>query len=921
MLVAFAFVVTLSVSLSSAVFAQEPVKSPVDPQQSLAHFEVHPDFKVELVACEPNVVDPVAIRFDEFGNLWVVEMRDYPNGPADGQPSASRIRILRDNDHDGVYETAHTFADNLLFATGLQPYTAPNPGTTDKPHFGVIVTLAGQVRWLVDTDGDFKADRDEVWFEGFKAENPQLRANDPTFGPDGWVYVANGLRNGGVKAVKEDWKDQPVVQLRGQDFRFHPKTGQCEAVSGFGQFGMTFDDKGNRFVCSNRNPCNHVVLSQQYLNRNPFLVRTDVVEVVSPAAGDSRVFAVSKPWTTSTLHAGQFTAACGVTIYRGDAFPRSFYGNSFTCEPTGNLVHRDVLVPSGPTFRARYGREGVEFLASRDNWFRPVSLANGPDGGLYVVDMYRAVIEHPQFMPQELKNRRDLRHGSDRGRIYRVVPRKSSAAARPAAITEAGETVEVWREFRNGWHRDVAHRIASRKATRPTISRTNHEISRAGGVESMSFKSDEVYRLLLDLGDSKDLGEKATYAAAIAAAFPHPRHDQALLTYPPVASLPLLEALLKSQRTTTATSDLCRQIALRNRDADSTRALRLLLKWDDVNALIGLAKGLRQKGKSLESLSVGLSVAVSEKLLPVFTDAVTALAAEDERRHASAIDILQHAPSVIAVPSLMAAATDAADRYSVETKALTISAMGRHLTRDHAVQLLDDFASRTPKIQRAIVSTCVARADTADVLVQRVLDKKVPATALDAAAQRSLRRFKEPKMKQRVTNAIASLVPADRQSVLAEYDECVQLDSDPKRGRIVFEKNCATCHRIGSLGVDIGPDIADSRTRTPKYLLTNILDPNRAVDANYFSVTAITVEGKSVTGLVASESGSSITLRQAEAKTVTLLRDDIDELKSDGISLMPVGLEKTINKQQMADLISFIKNWRYLDGEIPIDLK
>ena len=112
-----------------------------------------------------------------------------------------------------------------------------------------------------------------------------------------------------------------------------------------------------------------------------------------------------------------------------------------------------------------------------------------------------------------------------------------------------------------------------------------------------------------------------------------------------------------------------------------------------------------------------------------------------------------------------------------------------------------------------------------------------------------------------------------------------------------------------------------TRTRTPQYLLTNILDPNRAVDANYFSVTATTVEGKAITGLVASESGASITLKQAEGKTVTLLRDDIDELKSDGISLMPVGLEKSINQQQMADLISFIKNWRYLDGDIPIDVK
>ena len=137
------------------------------------------------------------------------------------------------------------------------------------------------------------------------------------------------------------------------------------------------------------------------------------------------------------MHAGQFTAACGVTIYQGDALPEEFRGNSFTCEPTGNLVHRDVLSPDGATFHSHYGREGVEFLASRDPWFRAVNLANAPDGALYVVDMYRAVIEHPQFMPTELKTRRDLTDGNDRGRIYRIVPKSGQRPKRSVSASLA----------------------------------------------------------------------------------------------------------------------------------------------------------------------------------------------------------------------------------------------------------------------------------------------------------------------------------------------------------------------------------------------------------------------------------------------------------------------------------------------------
>ena len=133
-------------------------------------------------------------------------------------------------------------------------------------------------------------------------------------------------------------------------------------------------------------------------------------------------------------------------------------------------------------------------------------------------------------------------------------------------------------------------------------------------------------------------------------------------------------------------------------------------------------------------------------------------------------------------------------------------------------------------------------------------------------------------------------------------------------------KNCVTCHRIGELGVNVAPDIGDSRTKTPEYLLTNILDPNRAIDANFFSYTIITIDGVVHTGIISSDSGGSITLTQPEGKTITVLKDEIDEMKSNGVSLMPVGLEKTINPQQMADLISFIKNWRYLDGQVPKDI-
>jgi putative heme-binding domain-containing protein len=186
--------------------------------------------------------------------------------------------------------------------------------------------------------------------------------------------------------------------------------------------------------------------------------------------------------------------------------------------------------------------------------------------------------------------------------------------------------------------------------------------------------------------------------------------------------------------------------------------------------------------------------------------------------------------------------------------------------------------------------------------------------------RRILARHKQPELQKRIQTVLASSGAEDRKPVLARYQTALSMKSDPKRGRVVFQKNCIACHRIGELGVNVAPDIADSRTAKPEALLLNILDPNRAIDNNYFSYTIVMDSGKVLTGIIANETGNSVTIRQPENKTLTLLKEEIEEMKSDGVSLMPVGLEKNISIQDMADLISFIKNWRYLDGGVPIDL-
>ncbi|MBW8884352.1 MAG: c-type cytochrome [Planctomycetia bacterium] len=161
-------------------------------------------------------------------------------------------------------------------------------------------------------------------------------------------------------------------------------------------------------------------------------------------------------------------------------------------------------------------------------------------------------------------------------------------------------------------------------------------------------------------------------------------------------------------------------------------------------------------------------------------------------------------------------------------------------------------------------------------------------------------------------------MPADRAKALADYQPVLQMKGDPTHGQAVFEKNCAACHRINNIGVNVAPDISDSRTKKFEQILADIIQPNRAIDNNYLGYTVRQLDGTVLTGILAAETATSITLRQQGGKEAVIPRSEIDELRSSGQSLMPEGLDRQIPPQDMADLLSFIKNWRYLDGRTPL---
>lgn len=461
---------------------------PKSPEESLKAFDVRPGFRIELAVAEPLVLDPVAFEWGADGRLWVVEMADYPSGiperagdgragsplPADdahgvARPTTQgggRVIFLTDTDDDGRYDTRTVFLDGLNFPTGAMPWRK-----------GVLISAAPDILYAEDTDGDGRADLRKVLFTGFAEGNQQHRVNGFEYGLDGWVYAANGDsggrvywtgetatgRDGAVAGSLHRPRADSPLDIRGHDIRLNPDTGEIELVAGQTQFGRRRDDWGNWFGNNNPNWGWHYHIPIHYLKRNPHLAVKSVKTMLANYGDANRVFAISTPqarfnWAGRTF---QTTSANSPTPYRDDLFGPDFATSLFVSEPANNAVHREVLEPDGVTFTSHRAadEQDREFLASRDNWFRPTMLKTGPDGALYIADMYRLILEHPQYFPEELKNRPDLRAGDDKGRIWRVYP-KGAALRKVPKLDKLDTTgLVAAMDSPNGWQRDTVQRL------------------------------------------------------------------------------------------------------------------------------------------------------------------------------------------------------------------------------------------------------------------------------------------------------------------------------------------------------------------------------------------------------------------------------------------------------------------------------
>lgn len=958
---------------ASLVAALAPIP-PKEPAEALRTFELKEGFRIDLVATEPLVVDPIAAAFDEAGRLYVAEMIDYPFKPTEGDPPLGRVRLLVDTTGDGVFDTASAFAEELLWPAGIACWRG-----------GVFVAACPHIYYFKDTDGDGRADERRVAYTGFGTQNQQAMVNNLAWGLDQWIYGSTAANGGKIRPG--DNPNAEPIDLDGSDFRFHPPTGHFEAITGRAQFGNTFDDYGRRFLCSESVPTYQEVLPRRYLARNPYLPVAEamkrLVDGVTPIYRSSPIEAWRAIRTQRRMLAGERDAgaagashhvldgAAGVTIYRGDAFPAEFRGNLFIGDAQNNLVHRRRLEPRGVLFDSARAEEGTEFLRSSDNWFRPVNFVNAPDGTLYLLDMAREIIESIHI-PTDVFQRLDLTRGRDRGRIYRIAPAGRPPAAIPTLKDASTSRLVNALTSTNGWHSDTATRLLVERrhlVAEPGVRGLLFDcpaplgrlhalyvlagldrLTDADLIQALNDPTPEIRehavrlseprlptasvlrRRILELADDNDvrvrfqvaftLGEMSgdDASASLARLAARDGADRwcriAILSSAADRADQLLAGILTHEPfEPSVRDDLARQLAAivgtRGKEEELARLVatasgQALSRAARVNLLLGAGEGLKRRGETLENL---IPFPGGEALC---RESVAWARAECARSE-SAIQLLGYCSLETAQPSL-ASLLDA--ERPLEVQHAAIRALGGYAEPGVAALLLAAAPKLDPSLKARIAEVVLARKAWLDALLDALEREEWIALDLTPAQWARLAEETDPTRQPR----IARLLPAgaaDRRLLIERYKPALALGGDAGRGESIFEKHCANCHRLGNKGHPIGPNLATTKNKSADALLVHILDPNREVQPNYTQHIVALKDGRVLTGLLADDTASSITLRREQDTRETILRSDIDSIHDSGRSLMPDGLEKSIAVEQMADLIAYLATARYDIGSEP----
>jgi putative membrane-bound dehydrogenase-like protein len=960
-------------ALGCAAFGASP--PPLAPEQALASFRIDRGLRIELVAAEPLVVDPVAFAFDQRGRLYVVEARGYPD-VANRPTREGRVALLEDLNQDGKYDRRLEFAGGFTHPNGIAVWRG-----------GVLLTCAPEIYYLKDHDGDGVADQRTVVLTGFQTgASAQNYASHPTLGLDGRIHVTCGLRSGGT-VTSPLHPERAAIAFPPMDGRFDPDSFAYETSGGRSQFGLTFDAFGRRFVCDNRNPVMQVMLEAEHLGRNPHLQFAETMQAVSKVQGEAKVLRISRaavtadfiPTLLSAPHAGTFTSACGLVVFGGSGLPPTYDGNLFICEPAQNLIQRQTLRPHGASFRSEpVFEDGAEFLSSTDVAFRPVFLASGPQGALYIADMHRAEIDHPTFIPEEVRGRLDFDSGKGAGRIYRVTggsPRVAWKRPRFDSVTDLLGALES----ADAWSRETARRLMIERADAAALPRLKALATSSARAEtrcsalwllrSLDGLSPEIITLALDDSDPRVREQGVILAATQLGRLPMLGDRLVAMAADPDARVRFLLGLNLGAVQSAGTVHALGTLALRDAEDRWTRAAVLsgigARATEFAEALIAgasrnpaaagllireacrvvgagatLAEGRRLLARArsaspdspwLVAVALGLAegAATREELRGAGHDRLTAFVALNDDPDGGIEALLRRAGKLAQEEG--AAIQDRANAVALlgygdfERSSAVLGDLldlrqpgGLRLEAVRSLERIGDvrgaellarpehWSGYSIPLRSAVVSALSTRPGWPEVLIAAVERGTVRPAEIPYLQRNYLLRRSPPDVRRKAA-AVFETRTHDRMEVYRNYLEVLKLDAAAERGEAVFLRSCAACHTYESKGGAIGPDLTGIRHQPREAILLHTLVPNREIAPNYESVTLATRSGASYSGRILAETEGSLTLRTVGGTDENVLRSAIASMQRPGVSLMPDGLEDTMTRLELADLIAYLK--------------
>ncbi len=983
--------------------------SAVDSEHALSTFEVPPGFKIELIAAEPLISDPVDMEIDEFGNMYVVEMHGYPLDVSGN----GKIILLKDNNEDGKMDERVVFADNLILPAGVMRWKK-----------GILVTDAPNLLYFEDSDQDGRADIRDTVLSGFALSNPQHNTNNPMYGLDNWIYIGHQGATS-TREYKEEFGDEgseiifpgsPEAQklpknANGLSIRFMPDKKWIETLSYQTQFGHAFDQWGNWFGCNNSNQGYHEVIANRYFQRNKNLVISKSIQHMSDHLNAPEVFpTTTHPDRQLLTDVGVMTSGCGITVYDGGAFPAPFDKNiSFMAEPVSNLVHADILKDKGSSFEASAILSNKEFLTSTDAWSRPVNFYVGPDGALYMLDYYRRVIESPEWMSEKAVKEGGLYDGSDMGRIYRITAsgQKSSKITKGINLgNESSEKLVQYLSDNNRWWRTNSQRLLVDRKDRNIIpsllKMANNPESPMGrlhalwtleglgalrpdliekalqdtesGIRVNAIKLAELHfqdfpqlfktlrsiqndkdskvrlQLLLSLGYDNS-SESATVRNKLLFQDINDKWTQlAALSAPSSQTESILKEVLKNyQASIPAYSLLVQRLATMIANGGDQNSIKKLIKSSVQNGsggdnqwkgamLEGISIGMEsQKSKSPESINafkedqnllintffhhqsvevrkgalemlkvIGLSNGPEIKAAVNRTLVVAANRSLPDDKRVEAINFLALTePEPFS--NLLKGLIVAQEQTIIQLAALkTLSKVPGTVVSEYVLQ---KWAVLTPEIRDAAIGTFLGNNDRIKLLLNAIEKNQVQASSVSFGRSVQLMQNKDDLLRNKA-RTLFTKNEEDGKKVNKAYQEALVLKGDATKGQNVYLQNCAICHQVrGKMGVELGPDLGTIRNWTAEIIMANILDPNISISSGYDLWNVELKNGESHQGIISSESDVALTLKNNGKLEKTINRQDIKEIKSMEISAMPSGLEKKISKQEMANLLAFLRKF------------